>query len=74
MKKKLGKLKAKLDRQLTIFKKQNTDTASYLTAKKTKPFRKDNFIKESLSVVREVFPGKKGGFESISVSERTVIR
>ena len=81
-KEKLEKLKANLDRQQTIFKKQNTEReknikasyiVSYLIPKKIKPVMEGEFIKECMmSVVREVFPEKKSAFKNISLSARTV--
>ena len=63
-KEKLEKLKSNLDRQQTIFKKQNNETekntktnyiVSYLIAKKMKPFTEREFIdKCMMSFVREV--------------------
>ena len=73
-------MKANLDIQQTISKKQNNETenkpktsyiVSYLIAKKMKPFTEREFIKECMmSVVKEVCPEKKG----VSLSARTVIR
>ena len=77
-------MKASFDRQQTIFKKQNTERekntkagyiVSYLIAKKMKPFTEGEFIKECMiNVVREVCPKKKGAFEYISLSTRTMTR
>ena len=62
-KEKAKKLKANLDRQQIIFKKQSTETekntqasytVSYLIAKTMKPFMEGEFINECMSVVREV--------------------
>ena len=81
-KEKLEKLKSNLDRQQTIFKKQNNETekntktnyiVSYLIAKKIKPFTETEFIdKCMMSFVREVCSEQKGAFENISFSVRTV--
>ena len=63
-------MKANLDIQETIFKKQNKETekytkasyiVSYLIAKKMKHFTERKFIKECvMSVVRGVCPKRKG--------------
>ena len=69
-KEKLEKLKANLDRKQTIFKK-----AKHEIATKMKPFTEGEFIEECMmSVVRKVCPEKKGAFENIILSARTVTR
>ena len=83
-KEKLKKLISNLEKQQSIFKKQNVETenntkasyvASSLIAKKMKPFTDGEFVKECLmNVVEIVCPEKRTLFENISLSARTVTR
>ena len=83
-KEKLKKLISNLEKQQSIFKKQNVETekntkASYvvssLIAKKMKPFTDGEFVKECLmNVVEVVCPENRTLFENISLSACTVTR